>query len=195
MQRKKIPAMKKKTIGLLGGSFNPAHEGHVHITLKALKCFNLDEIWWVISPGNPLKKDSPAPMKKRVFEAKKIMCHPRVRIYDIESKLATAYTSSTLTYLITKFPRNQFVWLMGADNLQQFDKWQHWHRIMCQVPIGIIARPGNQLAPLKARAARIYRASRIPNRESRRLANSLAPRWCYATIPMSHLSSTELRSV
>ena len=193
MKRKKTQAIKK-TIGLLGGSFNPAHQGHVQITLAALKCFNLDEIWWVISPGNPLKQDRPEPIEKRILEAKEIMCHPRVHITDIEAKLTTSYTISTLAYLMTKFPKNQFVWLMGADNLQQFDKWQNWNRIMDQVPIGILARPGNQLAPLKARAARIYRSSRIPNRQSRKLAGSLAPRWCYAVIPMSHLSSTILRN-
>lgn len=184
----------KKTIGLLGGSFNPAHHGHVHITLTALKCFNLDEIWWVMSPGNPLKEYYPEPMEKRIAEAKRIMCHPRVRITDIESKLSSPYTACTLAYITTSFPRNQFVWLMGADNLEQIHKWKDWRSIMSKVPIGILARPDNQLAPLKARAARIYRSSRVPNWQSRTLARSPAPRWCYAILPMSHLSSTKIRS-
>ena len=193
MKPKKKPVMKK-TIGLLGGSFNPAHQGHVHITLTALKCFKLDEIWWIISPGNPLKGNGPAPMKKRINEAKRIMNHPRVRIMDVETQLSSSYTSSTLAHLISSYPRNQFVWLMGADNLQQLDKWQNWRSIMNKVPIGILARPSSELAPLRARAARIYRSSRIPNQRSRRLALSATPSWCFAVFPMSHLSSTKLRN-
>ena len=185
--------MVEKKIGLLGGSFNPAHSGHVQITLTGLKCFYLDEIWWLVSPGNPLKKNQPAPLGTRIKRASKIMDHPRVRITNIESKLSFSHTIDTVSYLKTYFPRKKFVWLMGADNLQEIDRWKNWHQIMHTLPVGVFARPGDQLVQLKARAARIYKSSRIPMSHSRRLADRLAPCWCYVTLPMNNLSSTELR--
>ncbi len=186
--------MKTKTVGLLGGSFDPAHAGHVNITKAAIKRFDLDEVWWLVSPRNPLKTASHASYSTRLVLASKIMQHPRVRVTDIERRIGTNYTADTLSTLTHILPRTQFVWLMGADNLDQFDNWKQWERIMHTLPVGILARPGNRLAPLNARAARIYRACRVPMHQSQLLAKGRPPRWCYINLPMSRLSSSSLRS-
>ena len=185
--------MKQQTIGLLGGSFDPAHGGHVALTRAALVRFGLDRVWWMVSPGNPLKPHGPAPMGERISAARDIMDHPRVTITDIEARLGTRYTAETLRALIARYPQYRFVWLMGADNLAQFDQWRDWRWIMDTVPIGILARPGARLAPLSARAARIYAHARLPARASYHLGRGEAPAWCYVNMPLSDLSSTALR--
>ena len=185
--------MKTKTVGLLGGSFDPAHAGHVNITKAALVCFDLDEVWWLVSPRNPLKQASHASFNARLESAAQMMQHPRVHVTGIESRIGTTCTADTLSALAHSFPKLQFCWLIGADNLAQFDKWQKWERIMHTVPVGILARPGNRLAPLTARAARIYRSYRVPMTQSRLLAKAKVPSWCYVNLPMSHLSSSALR--
>ncbi|MAT87613.1 MAG: nicotinic acid mononucleotide adenylyltransferase [Aestuariivita sp.] len=185
--------MKIKTVGLLGGSFDPAHAGHVNITKAALICFNLDEVWWLVSPGSPIKKASHFSFKSRLEFASQLIQHPRVRVTDIEKRIGTIYTADTLSALTHSFPKIQFVWLMGADNFVQFDQWRHWQRIMHKVPVGILARPGNRLAPLSARTARVFRLRRIATKQSRRLAKAQVPSWCYINLPMSHLSSSAIR--
>ena len=186
--------MKRQTIGILGGSFDPAHGGHVGLTRAALRRFGLDGVWWLVSPGNPLKPNGPAPMEQRITQARAIMDHPRVTITDIEARLGTRYTADTLRALMQRYPHVNFVWLMGADNLHQFDQWRDWRWIMEHVPIGILARPGSRLAPLSARAARIYSSARVPARASQHLGRGGAPRWCYINMPLSDLSSSALRS-
>ena len=186
--------MKRQTIGILGGSFDPAHAGHVALTRNALMRFGLDGVWWMVSPGNPLKSNGPAPMDQRIAQARVIMDHPRVTITDIEARLGTRYTADTLRALMHRYPRVNFVWLMGADNLHQFDQWRDWRWIMDHVPIGILARPASRLAPLSAKAARIYAHARLPARASQHLASGPAPRWCYINMPLSDLSSSALRS-
>ena len=186
--------MKTKTVGLLCGSFDPAHAGHVNITKAALTCFDLDEVWWLVSPGNPLKTKNHASFTARIKSASQMIQHPRVYVTGIESRIGTTYTADTLSALTHSFPKIQFVWLMGADNLVQFDQWQQWERIMYTVPVGILARPNNRLAPLSARTARIYRSYRVPMHQSRLLAKSKVPSWCYVNLPMSHLSSSALRN-
>ena len=186
--------MKRQTIGILGGSFDPAHGGHVALTRNALMRFGLDGVWWLASPGNPLKPNGPAPMDQRIIQARAIMDHPRVTITDIEARLGTRYTADTLRALMQRYPHVNFVWLMGADNLHQFDQWRDWRWIMEHVPIGVLARPGSRLAPLSARAARIYSSARVPARASQHLGRGDAPRWCYINMPLSDLSSSALRS-
>ena len=186
--------MKRQTIGILGGSFDPAHGGHVGLTHVALRRFGLDGVWWMVSPGNPLKPNGPAPMDQRIAQARAILDHPRVTITDIEARLGTRYTADTLRALMQRYPRVNFVWLMGADNLHQFDQWRDWRWIMETVPIGVLARPGSRLAPLSAKAARVYAHARVPERASRTLAHGPAPRWCYINMPLSDLSSTALRA-
>ena len=120
-------------IGLLGGSFDPAHEGHVHITREALKRMGLDQVWWLVSPGNPLKARQPAPLADRMVRAKAVMQHPRVKITALEEALGTRATFDTITRLKALYPGVTFVWLMGADNLVQFHKWGRWRDILRSV--------------------------------------------------------------
>lgn len=183
-----------QTIGLLGGSFDPAHEGHVHITRAALRRFGLDGVWWLVSPGNPLKANGPAPMDQRLAQAHQIMEHPRVQITDIETRLGTRYTAETIAGLQARYPGVRFVWLMGADNLAQFHRWQDWRWIMETVPVGVIARPGDRISARLSRAATIYRSAMLPARTSQRLAHGAVPRWCFINLPMSDTSSTQIRA-
>ena len=155
MERAGLPvAQPGQAIGLLGGSFDPAHAGHAHITREALKRFGLDRIWWLVSPGNPLKPEGPAPLAQRMAAARALMRHPRVTVSDIEARLGTRYTAETLGALRARYPGVRFVWLMGADNLAQFHLWERWQEIAESVPVGVIARPGSRAS---ARMARIPR--------------------------------------
>jgi len=182
-----------QVVGLLGGSFDPAHEGHVHITREALRRFGLDAVWWVISPGNPLKAQGPADMARRIARARAVMDHPRVAITDIEARIGTRYTAQTLRALRRLYPGVQFVWLMGADNLAQLDRWQDWQQIMQSVPVGVLARPGQRISARASKAARIYRAAKLPARASGLLASGAAPRWCFLNVPMVDISSSGIR--
>ena len=181
-------------MGLLGGSFDPAHEGHAHISREALKRFSLDELWWLVSPGNPLKARGPAPLEQRLERARQVMDHPRVKITDFEARAGTRYTAQTLKALMRAYPGVRFVWLMGADNLYQFDQWQDWRWIMESVPVGVLARPGQRIAARHARAADIYRFARLRGRQAPALAQGAAPRWCFVNLPMVDISSTEIRA-
>jgi nicotinate-nucleotide adenylyltransferase len=181
-------------IGLLGGSFDPAHDGHVHITHEALRRCGLTHVWWLVSPGNPLKPNPPAPLERRIARAREEMRHPRVTITGIEAQLGTRYTAETLRALHHRYPGVRFVWLMGADNLAQFDQWQDWRWIMDNVPVGVLARPGDRISARPSRAARVYAQARLPAGAARLLGRSDAPAWCFGTVPMVSLSSTMLRN-
>jgi len=182
-----------QTIGLLGGSFDPPHAGHAHITREALKRFGLDKVWWLVSPGNPLKTRGPAPLERRMEAARKLMDHPRVEITDFEAQIGSRYTAHTLRVLRKMRPTVRFVWLMGADNLSQFDKWQDWHEIMETVPVGVLARPDARTAARSSKAARVFAPYRLQGRHSMRLPHMQAPAWCFVNVPMIAMSSTELR--
>ncbi|MEM9967591.1 MAG: nicotinate-nucleotide adenylyltransferase [Pseudomonadota bacterium] len=183
-----------QVIGLLGGSFDPAHEGHAHITREALKRFALDRIWWLVSPGNPLKINGPAPLVDRIAHASLIMQHPRVEISDIEVRLGTTYTAQTLGRIAALYPRVRFVWLMGADNLAQLHLWQDWRKIMATVPVGVLARPGQRISARMSRAATLYAPYRISGRQAALLPRSAAPSWCFVNVPMTKTSSTQIRA-
>ena len=183
-----------QVVGLLGGSFDPAHEGHVHITRTALKRFGLDRVWWLVSPANPLKKRGPAPLADRMARARQVMQHPRVEVTDIESRLGTRYTAETVAALQARYPAVRFVWLMGADNLAQFHRWQDWRWIMDNVPVGVLARPNDRISARLSKAARVYREAMLQGRASEVLGRGDAPRWCFVNIPMSDASSTAIRS-
>ncbi|GAA4768182.1 nicotinate-nucleotide adenylyltransferase [Stakelama sediminis] len=131
-------------IGLLGGSFNPAHAAHRHISIQALHALDLDEVWWLVSPGNPLKDDAHdmAPFEARLASARYQARHAPIRVSDIERKLGTRYTADTLRKLIRHYPKKRFIWLMGSDNLDQFHRWRDWRKIARDVPIAVAARPG-----------------------------------------------------
>lgn len=179
-------------IGLLGGSFDPAHEGHVRITRAALRRFGLDGVWWLVTPGNPLKSRGPAPLQARLRQARAVMTHPRVTITGIEARLGTRYTAQTLAALMRLYPRVRFTWLMGADNLAQFHQWQDWRGIAASVPIGVLARPGERTRALHSPAARILAPYRLF--APRALPDAPAPAWVFLNIPMSDASSTEIRA-
>ena len=195
MMRYELPfATQRQVIGLLGGSFDPAHEGHAHITREALKRFGLDRVWWLVSPGNPLKQRGPAPLEQRLARARAVMQHPRVEVTQIEAQIGTRYTAQTLRVLRHLYPRVRFVWLMGADNLAQFHLWQDWRQIAETVPIGVLARPGQRISARMSRAAALYEPFRIPGRMGHLLAHADAPAWSFVNVPMNDASSTAIRA-
>ena len=135
--------MTAKRVGLLGGSFNPAHKGHRAISLHALRALGLDEVWWMVSPGNPLKpQKGMAPFEARMASARRMARNAPIRVTAVEQRLKTRYTVDTLTKLPRVYPKHRFIWLMGTDNLAQFHRWEGWRQIARQVPIAVIARPG-----------------------------------------------------
>ncbi|MEO1537157.1 MAG: nicotinate-nucleotide adenylyltransferase [Pseudomonadota bacterium] len=182
------------TVGLLGGSFDPAHEGHAHITREALKRFGLDEVWWLVSPGNPLKVRGPAPIQDRIARARQVMQHPRVVITDVEARLGTRYTFATITQLQARYPGVRFVWLMGADNLASFHKWDNWREIMAAVPVAVMARPGQRISARLSPAAQVFRRYKLRSREALRITHMPPPAWVFVNVPMSNLSSTSIRA-
>lgn len=189
-----LPVAKPgQVIGLLGGSFDPPHAGHVHITKSALKRFGLDRIWWLVSPGNPLKTHGPAPLAERMQAADALMQHPRVTVTDIEAQLGTRYTAQTLVALRRRYPGVRFVWLMGADNLAGFHQWQDWRWIMENVPVGVLARPGDRISARLSKAAKVYAHARLPGRASHVLGHMDAPAWSFVNLPMSGQSSSAIR--
>ena len=183
-----------QAVGLLGGSFDPAHSGHVHITREALSRFGLDTVWWLVSPGNPLKPRGPAPLRARIERAQAVMQHPRVEITGCEADLGTRYTAQTIRALQIRYPRVRFVWLMGADNLAQFHRWQDWQQIMLRVPIGVLARPGDQISARTSPAARRFGRYRLPSNASHLLGRCVAPAWCFVNVPMRAQSSSAIRA-
>lgn len=183
-----------EVIGLLGGSFDPAHQGHLHITGEALKRFGLDRVWWLVSPGNPLKPKGPAPLDLRMAHAWSVMQHPRVVVTDIETRLGTRYTAATLTRLTGLYPGVRFVWLMGADNLAQFHKWQRWRDIARTTPLGVVARPGDRISARMSRAATVFKRARLSGGASQLLGRADAPAWCFVNVPMIAKSSSVIRS-
>ena len=181
-------------VGLLGGSFDPPHAGHVHISKQALMRFGLSQVWWLVSPGNPLKENGPAPMKQRLAACRNLITDPRIKVTDYEEKVGTRYTTKTLQCLFKDYPQQRFVWLMGADNLASFHHWENWDWILANVPVGVLARPGMRMQARTAPAARTFRRFQIPANQSHRLGRAKAPAWSFVNIPMKNLSSTELRA-
>ncbi|WP_406870653.1 nicotinate-nucleotide adenylyltransferase [Thioclava sp. 'Guangxiensis'] len=181
-------------IGLLGGSFDPAHAGHAHISRIALRRFALDEVWWLVSPGNPLKPQGPAALADRMARAREVMPDPRVKITDLEQRLGTHFTADTLNALQSHYRGVNFVWLMGADNLIQIDRWDHWRDIFHRMPVGVLARPGLLMRARYSKAARVFANAKLPGWRSRELAGSGAPQWCFINMPMSAESSTRIRA-
>ncbi len=181
-------------IGLLGGSFNPAHAGHLHIAAAALKRLRLNQVWLLVSPGNPLKPGHDMmPEAARLASARAIADGRRIVATDIEKHLHTRYTVDTLAALQRRFPRAHFVWLMGADNLVQFPQWRGWRAIARNTAFAVMPRPTYNHAALAEQAARRLRASRIPARQAPALANFVPPAWVFLEIRQNKLSATDLR--
>lgn len=186
-------ALAGQKIGLLGGSFDPPHAGHLHISRRALRRFGLHKVWWLVSPGNPLKPDPPATMDRRLAACRNIATDPRIVVTDLEARLGTRYTADTLGRVLALYPATRFVWLMGADNLAGFHRWEHWDKIMETIPIGVLARPGDQLSAGSSPAARTYAQYRWPESAARILPMQQAPAWMLLSGPMVDQSSTAIR--
>jgi nicotinate-nucleotide adenylyltransferase len=185
----------KRTVGLLGGSFNPAHEGHRHISLYALKMLGLDAVWWMVSPQNPLKptKDM-APLEKRLEAARTASRHPKIYVTDIETRLNTRYTVDTLAALKTHFPRTRFIWLMGADNLRQFHRWHRWQDIFKSVPVCVLDRPPRHDSVRACPAAGRFRPYLIDQSKCAALKRLSPPAWTILHIPLDDTSATAIRA-
>jgi nicotinate-nucleotide adenylyltransferase len=185
-------AAKGMVIGLLGGSFDPAHEGHVHITREALKRMGLNQVWWLVTPANPLKARQPAPLVDRLARARAVMRDPRVRITALEERLCTRATADTIDRLKAIYPGVTFVWLMGADNLVQFHRWERWRDILRSVAVGVLARPGSGVQARRSVAARAFQVNQVDRGET--LRGRKAPVWAFVNLPMNDASSTEIRA-
>jgi nicotinate-nucleotide adenylyltransferase len=181
-------------VGLLGGSFNPAHQGHRSISLQALKQLRLDQVWWLVSPQNPLKEASGmAAFEKRLASAKSVAAgHPRLVVTDLEQRLGTRYSIDTLRWLTRRCPA-RFVWLIGADILLQLPQWRGWRRLVELVPIAVVDREPYSYPALAGQVARRYAASRRPERDAPGLADGDPPAWVYLRLCRQKASSTAIR--
>ena len=181
-------------IGLLGGSFNPAHAAHRHISLTALKRLGLDQVWWLVTPGNPLKAGAKQPsLEKRVAAAREVAHHPRIVVTGFEGARKSPYTVDTLKFLKQRFPGVHFVWLMGADNLAELHHWRDWPELFRLVPIAVFDRPGFRLKAMSSRAAQRFQFYRVDDSDAPGLASQIPPAWAILSEKLSSLSSTSLR--
>lgn len=184
-----------KRIGILGGSFNPAHRGHLHVSRQALKLLQLDEVWWMVSPQNPLKSsDNMATLRTRIKSAQSIAKDRRIRVTDIEIDLGTNYTAKTLKELKRAFPQVRFVWLMGADNLMQIPKWKNWQSIFKTMPIAVFTRPTYTNRALAGIAAQSFSRYRVDENRAHRLSIMQAPAWSFLNIKPDPISATRVRA-
>jgi nicotinate-nucleotide adenylyltransferase len=183
-------------IGLLGGSFNPPHEGHALITRLALRRLSLDRVWWLVTPGNPLKSlTGLAALNARIEAARELHVGPCVVVTDIEAQIGSHFTYDTLRWLERRAPSVHFVWIMGADNLRQFHLWRHWRAIADLVPILVIDRPGSTLKAVSSPAGATLSRWRVPERDASLFAMMRPPALLFLHGPRSTLSSTALRRV
>jgi nicotinate-nucleotide adenylyltransferase len=182
-------------IGLLGGSFNPAHEAHRQISLTALKRLGLDQVWWLVSSANPLKDATKLPsLERRVAAAKEIADHPRIEVTGFSGAGKSPYSVDLLTELKRRFPKVIFVWLMGADNLADFHRWQAWPKIFTLMPIAVLDRPGFRLKARASQAAQRFASFHVDESDAAGLALLVPPAWTVLSHPLSNLSSTKLRA-
>ncbi|MFE1601273.1 nicotinate-nucleotide adenylyltransferase [Methylobacterium sp. ID0610] len=188
------PSAPGLRVGLYGGSFNPAHAGHLHVSQIALRRLGLDRVWWMVSPGNPLKdRRVLAPLAARVAGAEAIARDPRIAVTGFETAIGARYTRDSLAWLLRHRPGVHFVWIMGADSLASFHRWQGWRDIARTVPVAVIDRPGFTLRAIASPAARALRRFRLDEREAACLAGAAPPAWTFIYGPRSDLSSTALR--
>ena len=181
-------------VGLFGGSFDPAHEGHAHVADTALRRLGLDRVIWLVSPGNPLKPLAPAALERRMASARALAWGPRMVVSDAESRLGVRYTIDTVRALKARYPSVRFVWIMGADGLRDLHRWRGWTQLMAEIPMAIVARPGAAVRSRLAPAARRYAHARLPAAAARRLPGTRPPAWVFLAAPWSYASSTALRS-
>ncbi|WP_189581855.1 nicotinate-nucleotide adenylyltransferase [Litorimonas cladophorae] len=183
----------RRSIGLFGGSFNPAHGGHLHVARAGLRQLQLDEIWWLVSPQNPLKPSQPS-WESRAQTIRNLPLPPKMRVSDIELRYQTQYTADLLIRLTQRHQNMDFVFMMGADNLLQLPKWKNWQKIVETVPIAVIARPGSPIRARLGQAARQYSDHRIGESHAHTLKTRPAPAWSYLTLPLDPQSSSAIRA-
>jgi nicotinate-nucleotide adenylyltransferase len=191
-----MPHVKRgMAIGLFGGSFNPPHEGHLLVAEIALRRLGLDQLWWMVTPGNPLKSRSElASLADRIAMSNALIHDPRIKVTAFEKTLDGSYTADTLTFVKTKNPQAHFVWVMGADSLKTFHNWQKWREIASTFPIAVIDRPGSTLSFLSSKMARTFDYARIDEDDAGSLWKRPAPAWTFIHGPRSTLSSTAIRA-
>lgn len=191
----KLPLAEANTkVGLLGGSFNPPHAGHRHISLNMLSKLDLHQIWWIVSPGNPLKSHSDLQsLEERLKLCTDCARHPKIKITAFETLRPTVYTANTLKFIKTRYPATRFVWIMGADNLAQFHLWQRWQQIFLTMPIAVHDRPGFRYKALASKAATYFRKAYIQEHNAKNLSLYDTPTWTFLTAPLNYLSSTDIR--
>jgi nicotinate-nucleotide adenylyltransferase len=188
-------ALRGQRIGLLGGSFNPPHEGHRLISEIALRRLQLDQLWWLVTPGNPLKSRSDLDaLESRLAACRALASDARIVTTAFEVTLPTAYTAATLAFLRRRYPGTRFVWVMGADNLPGFHRWQHWRSIFAAMPIAVVDRPGYHLRAMASKAVTTYLRHRRPEQRAATLVGAHPPAWTLLTGPLSDQSSTALRA-
>lgn len=191
----RMPHVEKgMTVGLFGGSFNPPHAGHALVAEIALRRLRLDQLWWIVTPGNPLKSLSHlAPLGERIARSERLIHDPRVKITAFEAAHHIRYTADTLALVRRRNPGVHFVWIMGADSLATFHRWQRWRDIAGTFPIAVVDRPGSTLAFLSSVMAKTFGRGRVAEEKAPRLARMRAPAWTFVHGPRSSLSSTALR--
>lgn len=183
------------TVGLFGGSFNPPHEGHLLVAEIAMRRLALDNLWWMVTPGNPLKSRSElASLSDRIAASEKLIDDPRIKVTAFEQALDTRFTADTVAHVATRNPGIRFVWIMGADSLKTFHLWQNWRQIVATFPIAVIDRPGATLSFLSSTMARAYDHARIDEEDAAGLAMRAAPAWTFLHDRRSPISSTQLRA-
>ena len=188
------PSTDGMRIGLFGGTFNPPHAGHLHVAETALARLRLDRLWVMVTPGNPLKERAGLPsLPRRLAAVKRLLDDPRIVVTGFEAAFGSPYSWRTVERLLVQRPRTRFVWVMGADNLATFHRWQQWRRIAASLPMAIVDRPGASVAPLSAPAAQALAGRRLPETMAGHLAEHRPPAWVFLHGPRNALSSTELR--
>ena len=189
------PHGKGQAIGLFGGTFNPPHAGHRQASLFALRRLGLDQVWWMVTPGNPLKKNGSLPtLAARIQAAAEIAAHPRIAVSGAEALFRTRYTADLIKILRRRDPMTHFVWIMGSDSLTDFYRWEDWQTIARLVPIAVVNRPRSLAAPVSSRAALALSRYRIDADDSATLPNRPPPAWVFLIGPRIKASSTAIRS-
>ncbi|QRM43694.1 nicotinate-nucleotide adenylyltransferase [Rhizobium sp. BG4] len=181
-------------VGLFGGSFNPPHQGHALVAEIAIRRLGLDQLWWMVTPGNPLKsRNHLAPLAERIALSEAIATDPHIKVTAFEQSIGISYTANTLARVKARNPHVHFVWIMGADSLETFHKWQKWQDIARTFPIAVIDRPGSTLSYLSSKMAKTFAFARIDEDDARALWKKPAPAWTFIHGPRSALSSTAIR--
>jgi len=190
-----VAAISRQRIGLFGGSFNPAHDGHVAVSEEALKRLQLDQVWWLVSPQNPLKDSrDTGDFRARLAHARTLTGNPRLVVTGLEAELGTRTTAQTFGVLAPMFQHSRFVWIMGADSFAGLHRWNDWRQIPATLPLAVFARPGWTQRALSSPAARLLADHRLDAEDAGQLADRAAPAWCFLNMPLRYESSTAIRN-